>query len=385
MAFITLNTEKLKHNYLYLDNLFNSNNIEWSVVSKVLCGNAKYLQVLMDLGVKRVCDSRIVNLRMIKTVAPAVETIFIKPPATHVIKKVVAYADISFNTSYATIKRLSDAAVAQGKIHKVIIMVEMGERREGILKSRLLSLYAKVYQLPNIEVVGIGTNLTCMYGVLPDKDKLAQLCDYKKQIEQVFGTRIPYVSGGASVTVPLIMSGELPEGVNHFRVGESLFLGTNVYSTGPLEGMCQDVFKVYGEIIELYEKPNAPSGEMGYNLAGEAIKFDQGSMPERSYRAIVDIGLLDVEEKHLTPLDENVKIAGASSDMLVLDIDRNVNELTVGSMVEFRADYMGTLRLMHSKYIEKRIEKDAWDGDETAGGSAMLDWKRPKDKKMNYG
>lgn len=356
MAYITLNTSKLKDNYQHLDKMFGEIGIQWSVVTKMLCGNGQYLRALMDLGVKQVCDSRIVNLKMIKSVAPDVETIFIKPPSTRIVKNVVAYADISLNTSYATIKRLSEAAVEMNKVHKIIIMVESGERREGVLKSNLIPFCTKVFQLPNIEVIGIGTNLTCMYGVLPDHDKLKELCWYRKQIEETFGKRIPFVSGGASVTIPLIDRGELPAGINHFRVGESLFLGTDVYSSGPLEGMHQDVFRVYAEVIELYEKPNAPSGALGYNLAGETVEFNMDGVPERSYRAIVDIGLLDVEEKHLAPADDRIKIAGASSDMLVLDIGRNVQGLKVGSIVEFSTDYMGTLRIMNSKYVDKKLE-----------------------------
>jgi predicted amino acid racemase len=356
MAYITLNTEKLEENYQHLDKLFTDNNIDWAVVTKLLCGNTKYLEALLSLGVKQVCDSRITNLKAIRAIAPDVKTIFIKPPSSRIAKKVVEYADISLNTSYATMKRLSAAAVEMNKVHKVIIMMELGERREGVLKSNIMNFCTKVFQLPNIEVVGIGTNLTCMYGVLPDKDKLMQLCKYKEMIEQEFGCSLPYVSGGASVTIPLIDRCELPEDINHFRVGETLFLGTDVYSTGPLHGMHQDVFKVYAEIIELYEKPNAPSGDMGYNLAGEAVEFDHTGVPERSFRAIVDLGLLDVEASHLQPVDENIKIAGASSDMLVLDLDRNTQDHKVGSTIEFRADYMGVLRLMNSKYIDKKIE-----------------------------
>ncbi|OJW81701.1 MAG: amino-acid racemase [Bacteroidetes bacterium 46-16] len=372
MAHITLNADKLRDNYLYLDDLFAENNIEWSVVTKMLCGNTKFLEALMGMGIKQVCDSRIVNLKRIKEVAPSVETIFIKPPSSRIAKKVVEYADISLNTSFATIKRLSQAAVELNKVHKIIIMVELGERREGVLKSNLISFFSKVFELPNIEVIGIGTNLTCMYGVLPDKEKLQQLGAYQKQIEEMFGRTLPYISGGASVTIPLIERGELPACVNHFRVGETLFLGTDVYSTGPLDGMHQDVFKVYAEIIELYEKPNAPSGEMGYNLAGEAVEFDHTGIPERSFRAIVDIGLLDVESNHLQPVDENIKIAGASSDMLVLDLDRNIQGLKVGSMVEFRADYMGVLRLMNSKYIDKKIEISVPEEAELLTASVVL-------------
>lgn len=357
MAFVTLHAEKLKQNYCYLNTLFHRKNIKWSVVAKLLCGQKDYLKVLIELGLKQICDSRIGNLRSIKSIAPNIETIFIKPPAKRNVRKVVEFADISFNTSYDTIKALSDAAVALDKTHKIVIMVELGELREGVLEHELENFYQQVFNLPNIEVIGLGANLTCMYGVLPSNENLQKLEHYKELIETRFNRKIPILSGGTSVSIPLIFNKELPKGINHFRIGESLFFGTDVYNNSTLEGMHQDIFKLYAEIIELEEKPNVPTGELGYNLTGEIKTFDPKNKSKTSIRAIVDVGLLDVDAKHLEAVDKSISIAGASSDMIVLDLGDNENNYEVGDKIEFRMDYMGTLRIMHSKYVEKRIEQ----------------------------
>ncbi len=357
MAFITLNTKKLKENYRQLDNLFKEQDISWAVVAKMLCGNKTYLQQLATLGLKQICDSRIANLKAIKAIAPEIETVFIKPPAKRNAENVVAYADISFNTEYETIKLLSDAASRQNKKHKIVIMLELGELREGVMREQFIDFYAQVMELPHIEIVGIGTNLTCMYGVLPDYDKLMQLQLYKELIAAKFGHHLPFVSGGASVTIPLIEKGMLPTGINHFRVGETLFLGTNVYTGETYDHMHNDVFKLYAEIIELNEKPKIPDGKMGTNLAGHVAEIDE-SLTGTTCRAIVDIGLLDVEDGHITPADESMEIAGASSDMIVVDLSDNKRQLQVGDLVEFKMDYMGILRIMHSAYVEKRLENN---------------------------
>lgn len=357
MAFVTLDSDKLKGNYEYLDALFKEHNIKWTVVSKLLCGNRTYLDVLLKLGVKEVCDSRVTNLKRIKTLNPEVETAYIKPPPKRSIRKIVEYADVSFNTEYETIKLLSEAAVAQNKLHKVIIMIELGELREGVMREDFMEFYAKVFELPNIEVIGIGTNLTCMYGVLPNHDKLVQLCLYKELIEAKFNKKIPYVSGGSSVTIPLIFQELLPHGVNHFRVGETLFLGTDVYHNKPFDQMHKDVFKLYAEIIELTEKPSVPMGELGYNLTGETKEFDS-STRGTSYRAIIDLGLLDIESSHLIPVDDNVELVGESSDMIVVDLGENPKGHKVGDLLEFRMDYMGTLRVMNSVYVEKKLANE---------------------------
>jgi predicted amino acid racemase len=354
MAFITLDSKKLKENYNYLNKLFKSNNIKWSVVTKLLCGNEQYLRQVLKLGIRQVCDSRVTNLQMIKSIDPTVETIYIKPPAKLSIEDIVEYADISFNTEYETIKLLSDAAVKLGKTHKIIIMIEMGELREGVLREELMEFYSEVFELKNIEVVGIGTNLTCLYGILPNHDKLIQLSLYEQLIEAKFNKQIPYVSGGSSVTIPLMFQNLLPVGINHFRVGESLFLGTDVYHNTTLTKMNHDVFRLYAEIIELIEKPMIPMGEMGTNVEGDSPEFDQSLLGETSYRAIIDLGLLDVDSEHIFPVDKEIKFAGASSDMIVVDLGDNKKKYKVGDLIEFTMDYMGTLRIINSRYVEKQ-------------------------------
>lgn len=363
MAFITLNTSKLKENYIYLDTLFSKNEIQWSVVSKLLCGNYLYITELLKLGIKQVSDSRVSNLKTIKSINPKVETIYIKPPAKRSIPSIVKYADITVNTEFETIKLLSEEAVKQNKTHKIIIMLELGELREGVMRDDFIEFYENVFQLKNIEVVGIGTNLTCMYGVLPNHDKLIQLSLYEQLIEAKFDKHIPYVSGGSSVTIPLIFQHLLPKGINHFRVGETLFLGTDVYNNTTLKHMNSDVFKLYAEIIELIEKPMIPMGQMGTNLEGDTPEFDNKLIGKTSFRAILDLGLLDVELVHISPIDKKLQFAGASSDMLVVDLQENENNYKVGDLIEFTMDYMGTLRILNSRYIEKRCTEGIKNAD----------------------
>lgn len=355
MAHIVLNRKKLQHNYQYLDRIFKENDIEWGIVSKVFCGSKTYLREIISLGIRQICDSRITNLKIIKSIAPSIETVFIKPAAKRYISSVVKYADVSFNTEYETIKMLSDEAVRQNKLHKIIIMIELGELREGVMREDFVDFYAKVFKLPNIEVVGIGTNLTCMYGVLPNQDKLVQLCLYEQLIEAKFNKSIPYISGGTSVTIPLIAKGLLPKGINHFRVGETLFLGTDVYNYQPNPNLYQDIFKLYAEIVELREKPMVPDGDLGHNVTGDELSFDVNSHNETSYRAIIDVGLLDVEPNHIFPTSKNIKIVGYSSDMMVVDLGEDYKQYKVGSLVEFNLNYMGILRVMNCDYVDKRI------------------------------
>ncbi len=355
MAYIELHKEKLRHNYEFLNNIFIQNDIKWGVVAKLLCGNKTFLKEVIDLGTNQILDSRISNLKSVKSIDPGIETVYIKPPAKRSIKSVVQYADISFNTEFYTIQLLSEEAKKQGVSHKVIIMIEMGDLREGVMGEQLIDFYARIFDLPNIEVLGIGTNLNCLNGVMPNQDKLIQLCLYEQLIECKFKRNIPYVSGGSSVTIPLITKRILPKGISHFRVGETLFFGNDLFTGKKIKGMETDIFKLYAEIIELTEKPVVPSGEIGTNVAGELKEFDETDYGKLTYRAILDIGLLDIDTKYIEPYDKNLEFSGASSDMIVMDLGTKKPKYKVGDLIPFRLSYMGALHILNSNYIIKKV------------------------------
>lgn len=356
MAYIKLYRDKLRHNYDFLNQRFIDNGINWGVVSKMLCGNQLYLEELVALGVTEIHDSRISNLRVIKKLKPEIQTVYIKPPAEKNIPEVIKYADVSFNTELATIRLLSEEAERQGKTHKVLIMIEMGDLREGVMGDDLIDFYGKIFGLPNIEVVGIGTNLNCLHGVMPSPDKLVQLGLYKQLIEVTFNKKIPWISGGTSVTLPLFLSRQLPKTVNHFRIGESLYFGVNLVTGETIPGMKDDVIELFCQIIELSEKPKVPTGELAANPSGEMLEINEADFGKTSYRAILDLGLLDVSPDFLIPQQEGISITGASSDMLVVDLGENEQGFAVGDILSFSLKYMGALGLMNSYYIEKIVE-----------------------------
>ncbi len=355
MAYIELNRRKLRYNYQFLDKLFKEHDIQWGLVSKILCGNKLFIKELLALGTTEIHDSRISNLKTIKNINPEIQTVYIKPPPKRSIPGLVKYADVSFNTSYETIQLISDEAVKQDKQHKIIIMIEMGDLREGVLGERLINFYARVFNLPNIEIIGIGANLNCLNGVMPTHDKMIQLSLYKQLIEAKFNKKIPWVTGGSSVTIPLLFKSMIPKGINHFRIGETLYRGVDLFEDRLIPGMKGDVFRLHTEIIELYEKPVVPSGEMGTNVAGETPEFDEEDYGKTSYRAILDIGLLDINPDDLFPEDKTVEFSGASSDMIVMDIGNNEKKYRVGDIISFKLSYMGILAIMNSNYINKDV------------------------------
>lgn len=355
MAYLTLHKQKLTENFEFLKELFETHEVSWGIVSKLMCGNRTFLQELISLGVHEIHDSRISNLAKIKELSPEVQTVYIKPVSKRNIAKMVKYADVSLNSELNSIRWISEEAVKQGKTHKIIIMVETGDLREGVMGDHLVDFYAQVFDLPNIEIIGLGTNLNCLNGVMPSTDKLIQLSLYKQIIELTFNKKIPWVSAGTSVTIPLMLHQQLPKGVNHFRVGETLYFGVDLFEEKVIEGMHGNVFELYAEIIEMQEKPLLPTGVLAANPQGEVMEIDEDLYGKSSYRAILDIGLLDIDPKYLIAEDGEFEIIGASSDMLVLNLGTNPKGYQVGDTIKFGLKYMGALGVLNSSYIDKVV------------------------------
>lgn len=355
MAYLTLNRDKFKDNFNFLKEMFEENDVSWGVVSKLFCGNRLFLKELIDLGVEEIHDSRISNLAKIKEINPDIQTVYIKPVSKRNVSKMVKYADVSLNSELTTIQWISEESVKQNKIHKIIIMVETGDLREGVMGDHLIDFYAGIFELPNIEVIGLGTNLNCLNGVMPSSDKLIQLSLYKQIIELKFNKKIPWVSAGTSVTIPLMLHKQLPKGINHFRVGETLYFGVDLFEEKVIEGMHGDVFQLYAEIIEMQQKPMLPTGVLAANPQGEIAEIDESLYGLSSYRAILDIGLLDVDPKYLIPEDGEFEILGASSDMIILNLGQNPKKYKVGDVVTFNLKYMGALGILNSSYVDKVV------------------------------
>jgi len=247
------------------------------------------------------------------------------------------------------------------KIHEIIIMVELGELREGVQRADIMNFYEKVFKLSNIEVVGIGSNLGCMYGVEPSYDKLLQLALYKELISAKFNKKLKYISGGTSITLPLIEMGTLPKEINHFRIGEAAFFGLSPLDNKQFNGLHTDTFEFSANIIELEEKKIVPEGIISDANIGHTAEFDEENINETSVKAILDFGLLDVAKEDIEAQDSSLSFVGITSDMLVVDLGKNrtnkgKRKYKVGDEILFTPNYMGVARLLSSKFIGKRFE-----------------------------
>lgn len=362
MAELIIHTEKIKQNINYLNTYFKEHHIEWSLITKVFSGDKTFLKTILTKevveNINSVGDSRLTSLRNLREVLPNVRTIYIKPPAEIYADEVVTYADISLNTSLTTILALNEAAKKQDKIHKIIIMIELGELREGVNRKDIMAVYKKVFELSHIDVIGIGSNLGCMYGVEPTYDKLVQLSLYKQLISTKFNRELKFISGGTSITLPLIENKSIPKDINHFRIGEAVFFGISPLDGKPFKGLHTDTFECYANIIELQKKSLVPDGNIGDGSIGNTIDFSENVATDSSYKAILDFGLLDVDKNDIETDDSAISFVGITSDMLVIDVGTNITQTgetkyKVGDKIKFTPNYMAVARLLNSKFIDK--------------------------------
>jgi len=347
---LEVNLNKLTHNAEKIVEVCKQNGVSVMGVTKGFGALSPIAEALIKGGVDHLADARIENI--IKLKDSPIKKVLLRMPALSEIKEVVKYADVSLNSEIETIKALSNEAEVQNTVHKIILMVDVGELREGILPEAVLDTVKRIRSLKGISIYGVGTTLTCISGVLPDAENLGVLAAMADTIEKLLKYPLQIVSGGNSSSYILVENESMPKRINNLRLGEALLLGRETAYGHRISGTCDDAFILKAEIVELKEKPSLPKGEIGMDAFGKTPKFeDKGDMK----RALLAIGIQDIEPDTLIPVDEDVEIIGGSSDYIALDLTHCKKSYVVGDHIEFKLSYGGIMRLFTSEFVVKRM------------------------------
>ncbi|MFC2152322.1 alanine racemase [Bacteroidota bacterium] len=345
---IEIDLGKIAHNAKTLKNLYASKGIDIIGVTKAVCGDPAIADILVQSGISILADSRIANIRRMRNYGIQAEFLLLRIPGLSQAEEVVKYADISLNSELSVVKRLSKFAVENKITHKIILMVELGDLREGILPLDLDYIIEQVIALEGIELIGLGTNLACFGGIAPDDEKMEYLSSIAKDVEEKFGLKLNIISGGNSANYNWFMSTKNIGRINNLRIGESIYLGCETLYKKPIPGLFTDAFTLVAEVIESKIKPSVPYGVVAQNAFGNVPEFqDQNHIR----RAILNVGLQDVLVSGLTPRS-NIDILGASSDHIILNARET--ELNTGDESEFDLNYGALLSAMTSPYIIKK-------------------------------
>lgn len=346
---VEVDLNKLEHNVKYIVNKCNSKGIKVAGVTKVFCGDPKIAKAYVDGGVSFLADSRIENLKKLKDFD--IPKILLRLPMQSEAEDIVEYADISLNSEMDTIKILSKKAVDAGKVHKIILMIDLGDLREGYFKEEeIYEAVEEILKLKGIKLEGIGTNLTCYGGIIPREDNVGKLIKVAEKIKNNYNIDLEIISGGNSSSLHLIFNDNMPEGINQLRLGESLVLGRETAFGDRIEDTFDDAFTIVVEAIELKEKPSIPIGEIGMDAFGNKPTFTDRGIRKRM---ICAIGKQDIDLENIVPVDDDLIILGGSSDHLILDVTNSKIDYSVGDKIRFKLDYGGILSSTTSEYVKR--------------------------------
>lgn len=346
--------DKIKNNSENIKALCLKHGIKVVGITKGCCAITEVGQAMIDGGINILGDSRIENLKVLKKVELKAETMLIRIPMLSEVDRVLDWADISLNSEISVIKSLSQKALKRKIVHRIILMIDLGDLREGIMPDDALQMVGEIRKLPGVKLIGLGANFCCVSGVMPTRKNLTKLVELTEEIENNFHINLEVISGGNTSVLKLVENDIIPNRINQLRIGVGILLGQDDVRLRNIAGTYQDTFILTAEVIEVKEKPSLPRGEIGRDAFGEVPVFQDLGIRKR---AILAIGKQDILLNSLVPLEKEVKIVGASSDHLIIDITDFKEEIKVGDEVKFKLNYPALLSVTTSKYINKYFHR----------------------------
>lgn len=346
---LDINLDKITHNARMLAEDLGDRGIAVTGITKAALGSLDIAKAMLRAGMSGLGDSRIENIEAMRQQRISAPIMLIRSPMLSQVDRVVRNADISFNTELSVVRRLSAAAEEAERSHGIVLMVELGDLREGILPEDLVSTAREVMRLPNLELTGIGTNLACHSGMTPDADNMGALSALADRVEAELDVKLVLISGGNSANLDWALSKSATGRINHLRLGEAILLGCEPLHREPVDGLHTDAITLVAEVIESKTKPSLPWGTLAETaFGGGVISIDSGAMA----RAILAVGEQDLDPDGLLP-PKGLTILGASGDHLLLDCGKQ--RLRVGDEVRFGVNYSALVRAMTSPFVEKKM------------------------------
>jgi len=344
---VEIDLDKIVHNASILVARLKTDGISVTGVTKAFLGDPQVARAMLRGGVTSFGDSRIENVELMRQSGIDAQMMLIRSPMMSQADRVVASADISLNTEIDVLAALSVAAVKARKNHDVVLMVELGDLREGIMPDDVERAVRAVRKLPNITFIGLGANLACRNGVSPNNRNMAVLSALVNRLAPFTDLNPPIVSGGNSSNLDWVFRcGNLGR-INNLRLGEAILLGREALNRQPIEGLYTDAITLIAEVIESKTKPSKPWGQIAQSVFNDApASRDQGNINQ----AILAIGRQDTDPNGLLP-PADIEVLDASSDHLVLNAGEK--KLPVGSSVSFQLNYSALLRAMTSPFVAK--------------------------------
>ena len=338
---LEVNTSFVRSNALTMTEYCLKQGISVAGVIKFSDGSLNMAGAYIQGGCTQIASSRVIHLKRIKANLPEAETMLIRTPMLSEANDVIRFCDISLNMERDTLTALNYEAGILGKKHNVMLMLDVGDLREGLTDvDELCSLAVFTeYELSNLSLIGIGSSFACFGSILPTCENLGSLLSAAKLIEERINRKLKYISGGSSVSLLAMQNGDIPKGINHLRIGGAISNPRNIrLNRGvAINGMEEDTFILRAELIEVNIKPSCPIGQSSINWSGNKVVFEDRGFRRR---AIAAVGSQDIGDcMKLFPREQGIRIIGGSSDHTILDIEDSCKVWKVGDIVSFNLSY----------------------------------------------
>ncbi len=348
---LVIDKKKLADNIREVTARCKARGISVAGVIKGMNGLPELIRVYAESDVEMIGSSRIEQIRDAVEIGRAdpelrKQTMMIRIPMLSEVTEIVEYCDYSLESEEQVLRALNDEVLRRSdstKRHKVILMAEMGDLREGLVGDELVRAALMVEnELPGLELAGVGMNVGCYGSILPTRDKLDEFVRKAEAVEAAIGRRLDIISGGATTTLMRVLDGDIPERINHLRIGEGILLAHDLplFYGCDMSFMHDDVFRLRMEVVEVKLKPTYPQGTIGRDAFGRAPEYtDRGDR----MRAICACGKVDYGSiEDIFPLMPGVKVIGASSDHTLLDVEELFDRCSKTAGVDDQADGTGS-------------------------------------------
>jgi predicted amino acid racemase len=351
-ALLEIDLDKIRRNTAQVKKICEQQGISVLGVTKGFSAIPQIVAAMVAGGVDGLADARMENIIELRNYGFDQSITLLRIPQLSSVENVVRYTNVSVNSELTVIKALAQVAETLQRQHQIVLMIDVGDLREGVMAENVLATARQILRLPGVKLIGLGTNMGCFGGVLPSIDNLGLLVELGHIIEKQLGIQIEIISGGGTSTLSLVETHIVPAGVNQLRIGEGILLGTDSTNNRRIPWLCDDAFLLKAEVIELKAKPSVPIGDIGRDAFGNVPQFSDVGIRKR---AILALGKQDVIIEGITPVDENLNILGASSDHLIVDVTDSAAKIHVGDAICFRLNYSGILSASQSKYIARKF------------------------------
>lgn len=339
---IVIDRDKLRNNCTQIVKHCEARGIAVAGVIKGAGGLPEIARLYRSCGAAQLATSRLEQMELWRREGIPGPYMLLRVPGLSELPEVARLADYSLQSDATTLDALNSVCAEQGVTHRVIVMADLGDLREGFWdKTEMVEVCCHVEQgLDHLHLAGVGVNLGCYGAVKPTPENMEQLVDIARAVEARIGRQLEIVSGGATSSYTLVHWGTMPQGINHLRIGETALLAKDLqvdWGISAMDYLLRGTMRLEAEIIELRKKPTHPVGATVIDAFGNRPTFVDRGM---RLRALAAFGRADVGQvETLLCREPGMTVIGGSSDHCILDVEDCPRALRVGDVVSFDLSY----------------------------------------------